>query len=431
MTETAHQSSRRRAGLRCAVTGWYGSGNIGDQLLAYSVVRAVEGVAAEGPTLLSTDDDDGTALRCKTCRPYVPRRSYLDVRGLGAFIRHTLVTKGAWIRLLSRLDLLVVGGGSLFHDRQPDNLAMWHRTLSTYRAAGARVLLYGIGLDEVSSPSAEKLLRETLALADGITVRDATSAARADELLGPGRARLAADPVLNCPLLPSVGSFGGPSRPQLRIGLNLRRLYGADRSAIEESGVRLASALLDRLGCRIVFIPMANGDRVLADSILARLSTRERGRFELLEHHPQNLAEHVRLYDTLDLVVAMRFHTLLLAAVRGVPVVGLDYDPKVAPLFNDLGMPDYLIKVAEGSAWRWIGIDVSGVVERVEHALAHSPGRQGAVAQGIERLRARERENGRMLGEVVEGFSTAAQSMRRPRGAPGERTSTRVDPPGA
>ncbi len=40
----------------------------------------------------------------------------------------------------------------------------------------------------------------------------------------------------------------------------------------------------------------------------------------------------------LDLIVAMRLHSLIYAATQEVPIVGLSYDPKVEGILNSLGM---------------------------------------------------------------------------------------------
>lgn len=386
-----------RRAPRIAIAGWYGHDNIGDQLLASSVVASLRRTLPGARlTLLSQNPADARVVGCAAMRPLLPTAPLLSARGVRHLVGHTLRTRGQWWRLWMNLDMLVVGGGSVLHDRFRDNLLLWRRLLRLYKARGARVVFYGVGLDPVA-PAAEPLRDEILQLADGLSVRDTASAELAARVLGTDRVRLAADPVVSWPVAP--GHDDTVSRP-LTIGLNLRPLATTRQGEIERAGLRLAEALMARLDARIAFLPMFPGDVALGETIRASLPARLAPRWRLLPHLPDRLTEHAALYRDLDAVVSMRLHALVLGACAGRPIVGLSCDPKIRGFLTDVGLPGYVVDV-EGRSHPGPALDVEVVVARVEEALQRRTTLLAEVAAGVERLQHREQENIRLVIELL------------------------------
>jgi polysaccharide pyruvyl transferase WcaK-like protein len=46
----------------------------------------------------------------------------------------------------------------------------------------------------------------------------------------------------------------------------------------------------------------------------------------------------------MELVVGLRLHSLILAAAMGVPMVSIDYDPKIAGFMEYAGMEEFMIE---------------------------------------------------------------------------------------
>lgn len=385
--------------MNIAVVGWYGYGNIGDQLLACCVVHSISrGIPDSRPHILTLNERDGATVGCPAVRVMWPYHRLMGVRGLASTLRHVIRTRGRWLRSLYDAQVLVVGGGSLLHDRQLANLEMWERLLRLYRATGCRIVFYGVGLDPVRPGEAEVLRNRILRLADGISVRDPASLALAREA-GVERVCLAADPVVNCPL---VSTPRGPrsERKVRTIGLNLRPMFKLDTAVLVAEGTALVCEVLSRVDAEIAFIPMWEGDVVVAQRIRESLPSDLAPRLRLLPY-TEVPAEHLALYAELDAVIAMRFHTLVLAVLAGIPVIGLEYDPKVGEFLRAVDMEAYRVKLASGSGEDWRGIEVVRVASLVAEVLQHRSELSARVLRAVDALKRREVANLAMLRRVL------------------------------
>lgn len=178
-------------------------------------------------------------------------------------------------------------------------------------------------------------MRVLLPLTSACSWRDPVSAALARRLGWSPRADQAAagvgsDPVWATPRLPWRGR-GGP------IVLCWRPV---DR--LTTAAWRPWLAALEPLapGREILWLPFHGAqDRGLLERLQAQglLSPALRGRSrEVLVDQP---AEAMELMASAGLVLAMRLHGLVLAALSGAPAAALSYDPKVAAAAAALGCP--------------------------------------------------------------------------------------------
>jgi hypothetical protein len=130
--------------------------------------------------------------------------------------------------------------------------------------------------------------------------------------------------VWNLPFSPQ------PKHPK-SWGIALRSWPGASEGAIARI-VGALRAIANSQGATLRFLPMQPGPD---SEILAGVTTAG----EILEIHGASPSEIVGICASFDLVVAMRLHALIFAANAGVPVVAMNYDPKVASLATLLGAP--------------------------------------------------------------------------------------------
>lgn len=253
-----------------------------------------------------------------------------------------------------KLDLLLVAGSGQITDgfggagNFPLTIFKWALLA---RAAGARLAFASVGAGPIRSPVSRLLLRAALRLGDYRSFRDASSR----DLVGPLGAALAG------PVVPDLAYSFDAARPAPRVdpeplracelgtvGLNPLPWYdgrywpeadGARYAAYVRSMAALAGTLL--AGGRRVRLFATN---VRADSLVIRDVRDAVTKEGISPEDPRVLAAPVASIDDLaaairacDLVVATRFHGVLISLLLGVPVVAIAYQQKTRDLMASAG----------------------------------------------------------------------------------------------
>lgn len=298
---------RHRRPLIC---GYYGEHNLGDDAL----LEVLLGTLPAGTDPLVTAHDQAWVRRrfgVDTC----DRRSLKAV--LGA---------------LRRCDALLLGGGSLLQDATSvQSLVYYCLLMLAARLQRKPVLLWGQGLGPLRRPVSRLLVRGALPLASAISWRDEASALLAKRL-GSRNHAVGSDPVWAYPKRPWRGAKG----PIVLCWRPLKTLAPNGWCAYLDA----LALLVERSGRELVWLPF---HRMQDRDLLQRLQQicpvpkllLERSR-EVAVADPE---EAMTLFSEAGLVVAMRLHGLILAALAGSPVAALSYDPKVAAVARSLGCP--------------------------------------------------------------------------------------------
>ncbi len=295
--------------MRALICGYYGEHNLGDDAL-------LEVLLAQLPS---------------GCLPLVTAHDQQLVRdrfGVETTDRRSL---GAVLTALGRCDALVLGGGSLLQDATSFRSLLYYAALMVAaRLRGKPVLLWGQGLGPLRRRRSRALVRLLLPLATAISWRDQASAAQARSW--GVEAPVGSDPVWALPAQPWDGR-GGPIVLCFRP---VHQLRGADWKPYLEAIERQAVAA-DR---QVLWLPFhQDQDRgLLADLdrqglVGPALAARSR---ELAAATPEAALTQFR---QAGLVLAMRLHGLILAALAGSPCAALSYDPKVAAAARSIGCP--------------------------------------------------------------------------------------------
>lgn len=291
-----------------ALCGYYGFGNLGDELLAEALLSALEreGVSRDEAVLLTANPGAGRALGVQA----VQRWSVRDVFGA-----------------LRRSDTLLLGGGGLFQDSTSlRSCAYYWGVVRLARLAGAVPWCVGQSVGPFRTAVGRTLARKALADCAARGVRDDRSRALLAQW-GLSSA-LSPDPVVS---LPASGEHsGGEGRTLL---LNVRPWTDdlADRTARE------ASRFAEVRGLSVTGVALSDEDRRLMEDQIARgvLAARE---VVLLDAESWRLRSEALFADAAA-VVSMRYHFGLLALLARLPVCLSAYDPKVAELANEWGVP--------------------------------------------------------------------------------------------
>jgi polysaccharide pyruvyl transferase WcaK-like protein len=251
------------------------------------------------------------------------------------------------------VDLLVMTGTGMLTDSDEGRFGLQYdlfRWASSARLSGSAVAFLGVGVEEIRRRSTGLLLRAALGMAAHRSYRDLQSRERLRKTGGD----FSGDPI--CPDL----AFGlpplAPAAPPVLPGK--RRLVALGLYALRNRGERDAAgaavyrayleklralflALLRRGDVPRVILGDLRHDRAVLEDLRAMLAASSEsvpdeghlvsGSFEALR----------RELTGVDLVVASRFHNVLLALEQGKPVVSLGYEAKNQALMESMGVGEF------------------------------------------------------------------------------------------
>lgn len=330
---------------RVLIAGYYGYGNLGDEAILCGMISDLRNEVPSVKLCVLSGHPGGT------------RR----LHGVEAIV-HTDLPRV--VEAIQTSDLLLVGGGGLFHDYWPVDrqrlLADLHPGLEYYAGliemaalAGVPSMVYGVGLGPLEAAEARQLSGETLLAADLSTFRDQASLDLAVELTRgaerPPDLRLAADPAFSlAPVTPErandiLRSAGVPAgRPLLGAVLRPWPFIDNPEGLVREIASGLAQAA-ETLGAHVVLIPFHKHSEgtVIDDVVLAnqvRTLVPDHAGVTVLEAGlgPKEVAAVV---GACQVVLAMRLHAAIFSLAEAVPFLSVNYDPKLAHLLDEVRQP--------------------------------------------------------------------------------------------
>lgn len=305
--------------IKAAISGYYGYGNLGDDAILLAIQQQM--ALSRRPI----------ELQVLSRRPEHTKKQY----GLRAIQRFNpfLVFK-----TLKNCDVLISGGGSLLQDKTSTRSLLYYIALIRLaKALGKPVFLYANGIGPISRESNRNKVRDCVALCDVVTLRDKDSL---EELKSLGVTRedmvITGDPVFT--LAPPEHSGDpltglGIEHPNGVIGISVRSI--PDMANFPREFANVCDRLIRERGKAIVFLIMQESIDEPISRAVQQLMTEP----SYIRKTPGDLPSMLNLIRDMDAIIAMRLHTIIFAANVNVPVIGCNYDPKVASMLDILGLP--------------------------------------------------------------------------------------------
>jgi len=335
--------------MKVLIVGYYGFRNLGDEAILRVMLRELGRSLEQAEFVVTSGDPATTAME----------------HSVGAIHWRDIP---AMVQAVADSDMVILGGGGLFHDIWgfPGETLLTRDHWGIPFFAGPAVLaamfekplaLYGVGVEGISDPTARRMTRAIFELSWTASVRDGISASFLREMgVSQERYTVTADPVwllgsrqMKRRVAPQRGD--GRDRPR-RIGVALRNwdvgvepeVWLDEVAAALEDFSHMAEATIVMVPFQALKEDVAYDDRTVAREIVQRF--KDPGNVEVTST-PANGAAAIEIFRDCDLVLGMRYHSLLLAALAGVPVVGLAYAPKVLGLMGQLGVEEYCCSVID------------------------------------------------------------------------------------
>ncbi len=289
-----------------ALCGYYGFGNLGDELLAKAAVSLLEdcGTPRERIVVLSKDPETTT-------------------RELGTSSAYRWSLRAVY-EALSESESLLLGGGGLFQDSTSVRSSAYY--WAVVRLAGmahCRPWCFGQSVGPFRGKIAPLFARDALRACERRVVRDRVSLERLRQW-GLG-ASLAPDLVFGLDLFRSER----PARPGTLL-LNIRPWGGG----LPESLAAEVESFASRKGLAIRGIAMAEEDAQIMGDLARKGVIGLSGIDRALS--PEDCANFWPLECAG--AVGMRLHFCILTVLAGIPLLPVPYDPKVSGLAESLGL---------------------------------------------------------------------------------------------
>lgn len=350
------------------ISGYYGFGNAGDEAMLAAMVRSFRSLRPE------------LELTVLSANPAKTRANH-GVRSVGRLDLPRITAA------LIRSDALVSGAGSLLQDiTSRRNLLYYLGIMCLAQLLGKPVIVYANGIGPLRSAAGRRAAARTLARARLITVRDRPALAELETLGLTGI--LSADPALA--LDPPSPGRGREMLQDLGLGTGGPLVVIAPRLFPGAAGVAPALAgaadyLIRNWRARILFIPMQLPEDMHAAALI-RDRMREPSTVLQGDFHPSEL---LSLVGQADLLVGVRLHALIFAAVMGVPALGIAYDPKIPGFTASVGLPALEVR----------DLKVEDILLAMETLIGDAARVRQDLAAAVEKLRRRAEDSARLTLE--------------------------------
>jgi polysaccharide pyruvyl transferase WcaK-like protein len=335
------------------------------------------------------------------------------VRLAGRVLAEPAFLVASYLRLRG-VDVLLVAGSQQLNDAYggpwgfPYTLFKWS---CLARLTGTEIAFLSVGAGPVSAPLSRWFVRRALSLARYRSYRDAISSRLVEGFGVRGANPVAPDLVYGLRIAPPPPP--PPPRPrEVRspplVGANPvpfydGRYWPVDDPATYRNYVRTLAAFGDWLvdsGHRVLFFPtQLRADPLVIDDIRRAMRSNGHGRGTAAVVPGRRIASLgdliAEIADT-DIVVASRYHGILIALLLEKPVLGIAYHPKSLELMATMGQAEYAIEAAR--------CEPDLLIERFRSLEARAAAVRGEIAGRLAALQdALERQYRDVLGVVRGG----------------------------
>lgn len=371
-------------GLTIGVLGSYGGRNLGDEAILTGLLADLQKQEPNARIIVFSRNPDHT----RSAHPEVEAVPWEGVSRTDSS------------PVLAQLDLLILGGGGILYDREARR---YLRVVRVAQERGLPLLTYAVGVGPLSEIVDTGMVRETLAGATQVTVRDQESRMLLEEagLLNP--ITVTADPafLLEAEDFPAhlLREEGVPAGRRL-VGMSVRE-PGRAAERLDVDGyhrllAQIGDFLVHRIDADVLFVPMERDDIRHSHGVLSHMIAAERGRILHGSYSPQQVLGLMRHFD---LAVGMRLHFLIFAAMVNTPFLPLPYAGKVFDLAQRLGVP----------ALRGVEREVEGpLLAEVDRLWDERDQRAEATARRVAEVCEEARGTSKVTRSVLDSLRTQA-----------------------
>ena len=307
---------------KIVISGYYGFNNAGDEALLTAILASLRAIEPKADITVISGNPGNTIVKHQ-------------VKSLYRFAAVRL------LRAIGEADLVISGGGSLLQDvTSKRSLAYYLSIIAAAKWKGKKVMLFAQGIGPIRNRFMRLLTRLVVSKADVITVRDEDSAEELARMGVPAaKVEVTADSVLT--LNPASKLDGkeilakaglDPYKPI--IGISVRD-WPENQRCLQQLAVALGN-LSERYHAQIAVLPLQMSMDLKSSQMLVEYLPKTRNRVVLVKGN-YSTEEFLSIVGSFRLLIGMRLHALIFAAVMRVPLMAISYDPKVDSFVKAIG----------------------------------------------------------------------------------------------
>ncbi|KGG80515.1 CsaB protein [Caloranaerobacter azorensis H53214] len=305
---------------RVLISGYYGFNNSGDDAILKAIVKDFK---------RSNKDIDIVVL---SNNPSSTQKTY-DVKAINRFNIIDILLE------MRNIDMLVSGGGSLLQDVTSTRSIIYYLFIIFLAKLFRKpVMIYANGIGPINKRLNRFLTKIILNKVDMITLRDSNSKETLKNIgVNIDNIFVTADPVFtleasNEKRVKEIFIKEGIPQCKPLIGLAVREWKNSEK--LKETLAKTLDFLSNNYGMKFLLIPMHYPEDL---KISQEIKENTNADCYILKNS-YNVEDIMGIIKYLDMIIAMRLHSLIYAATQAVPMVGLIYDPKVEGFLDMLNV---------------------------------------------------------------------------------------------
>jgi len=335
--------------MKVVISGHYGGINVGDDAILCSL-------AAELRQLWG----DGLCLTAFSHNPEVTKQqAAVNAVQQMSFSSRMIKELYKMINVIRESDCIVIGGGGLLQDEF--NIHTVPRYLLPAllgKLHGKKVVLYALGVGPLNRSYSMNCIKLISKQVDHVTVRD-TESKQIMEQMGVTNVDVVPDPAVCLPKCSEKRArdilreenIDVNERP--KIGISLRGFYHTDERrnkpikslSMEQKQtiVKRLETVADQIGGLLVFF---SSDSSMDKSISEEIAQQCRCETRLIKRqYPPT--EFAGILGAMDIVISMPLHSAIIASISYVPVIAINYNPKVRNYMRLIGHEESVLPMEQ------------------------------------------------------------------------------------
>lgn len=300
------------------MSGYYGFNNSGDDAILKAIVDGFK------------EMDSGIDISVLSKSPVNTEEIY----GVRSVDRLSILKV---IKEIRDSNMLISGGGSLLQDITSTRSILYYLAIIFLAQILNRpVMVYANGIGPINKKLNRMLTKWILNKTELITLRDENSKDTLREIGVKRDILITSDPVFtlaasNKEKISEIFKLEGIPMNKKMIGIGLRDWDNSEEFVNTIS--KVIPYIVDRYNVNVVVIPMHYPSDLKISRQVCSMS-KSRSCFVIEDSY--SVEDIMGIINELDLILAMRLHSLIYAATQAVPMIGLVYDPKITGFLESI-----------------------------------------------------------------------------------------------